>query len=193
MLQLVAPHTYSGTKRLFAKIWHNLAIWKWLPPTPIPNILEVWKSGNLEIWRRCLLDLATIWQQKSGKTTSGTIWEATHYSPKLSKRSLSSTKPKRKTINVPIVRKTSFYAHGQICPFGLSLSPFFQAKKICPYFFISLSLFGKGSFALVFWCTWFCPSTKLLCHTHFRRVVTVLSLQYSWLRNHTPSTVKAGV
>jgi hypothetical protein len=45
-------HTYSGTERPFAKIWHNLKIWKLLPEsgmgvgvwTPVPDFFE-----NLEI------------------------------------------------------------------------------------------------------------------------------------------------
>ena len=87
-----------------------------------------------------------------------------------------------------VVWKTSFSAPGQICPFGLSLS---QAGQICPYFLISLLFFGKGSSALTFLRTWFCPFTELLCHPHFclisqhcRSNPILTPLEYSLLRNH---------
>jgi len=84
--------------------------------------------------------------------------------------------------------RTSFSARGQICPFGLSLSPFCLSRAICPYFLISLLFFGKGSSALAFWRTWFCPFTELLCHPHFHLISQsnpiLTKLEYLLLHNH---------
>ncbi len=63
-----------------AKIWDNLAIWKSLPesgmgvPTPMLDFLEIWKFGNMEIWKS-VMDIRPILQRSGNEQYEKTnIW-----------------------------------------------------------------------------------------------------------------------
>ena len=65
---------------------------------------------------------------------------------------------------------------------GLSLSPFFQVRADLPfYFFISLSLFGKDSFAQVFLAHRFFHPPNCCATPISATMSPIVPLQYSWL------------